>query len=71
MLRKDKNKNEKRNLETQITGKKERKLSKKNAKLEKLQEILDKTLQETNLKNLNLVRITKPRIMGLHLIKAI
>jgi hypothetical protein len=36
-LRTDKNKNGKRNPETQITGKKARKLSKKKAKLEKLQ----------------------------------
>jgi hypothetical protein len=36
MLREDKNKNGKRNPETQITGKKERKLSKKKEKLEKL-----------------------------------
>jgi hypothetical protein len=37
MLREDKNKNG--NPETQITGKKERKISKKKTKLEKLQEI--------------------------------
>jgi hypothetical protein len=39
MLREDKNKNGKRNLETQIIGKKEIKLSKKKEKLEKLQEV--------------------------------
>jgi hypothetical protein len=38
-LREDKNKNGKRNTETHITGKKERKLSKKKSKLEKLQEV--------------------------------
>ena len=43
MLREDKNKNGKRNLETQITRKKARKLSKKKAKLEKLQEVPVKT----------------------------
>ena len=37
-LRESKNQNGKRNPETQITGKKARKLSKKKAKLEKLQE---------------------------------
>jgi hypothetical protein len=42
-LREDKNKNGKRNPETQITGKKERKLSKKKSKLEKLQEVPEKT----------------------------
>jgi hypothetical protein len=46
MLREDKNKNGKRNPETQITGKKARKLSKKKAKLEKLQEVPEKTSQE-------------------------
>jgi hypothetical protein len=35
MLREDKNKNRKRNPETQITGKKARKLSKKKSKLGK------------------------------------
>jgi hypothetical protein len=39
MLRKDKNNNGKRNPETHITGNKARKLSKKKAKLEKLQEV--------------------------------
>ena len=39
MLRKYKNKNGKRNPETQITGKKTRKLSKKKDKLEKLLEV--------------------------------
>jgi len=36
MIIKYKNRNGRRNLETQIIGKKERKLSKKKAKLEKL-----------------------------------
>jgi hypothetical protein len=39
LLEEDKNKNGKRNPENQITGKKARKLSKKKAKLEKLQEV--------------------------------
>jgi hypothetical protein len=43
-LREDKNKNGKRNLEIHITGKKARNLCKKKAKLEKLQEVLEKTL---------------------------
>jgi hypothetical protein len=66
MLREDKNKNGKRNPETQITGKKARKLSKKKAKLEKLQEVPEKTSQEADLQNLNLVGIAEPRRMGLH-----
>jgi hypothetical protein len=43
-LRKDKNKNGKRNPKTQIMGKKERNLSKKKTNLEKLQEVTEKTL---------------------------
>jgi hypothetical protein len=65
LLGEDKNKNGKRNPETQITGKKARKLSKKKAKLEKLQEVPEKTSQETDLQNLNLAGIAEPRRMGL------
>jgi hypothetical protein len=43
MPRGDKNQNGKRNLIMQITGKKARKLDKKKAKLEKLQEVSQKT----------------------------
>jgi hypothetical protein len=64
-LREDKNKNGKRNPETQITGKKARKLSKKKEKLEKLQEVPEKTSQKAGLQNLNLVGIAEPRRMGL------
>jgi hypothetical protein len=42
MLRKYRNKNGKKNLETKITRKKERKLSKNISKLEKLREIPEK-----------------------------
>jgi hypothetical protein len=55
MLSTDKNQNGKRNPETQITGKKARKLSKKKAKLEKLQEVPERTLQKEDLQNLNFV----------------
>jgi hypothetical protein len=48
MLREDKNKNGKRNPETQIIEKKARKLNKKKAKLEKLQKDPEKTSQETS-----------------------
>ena len=72
-LGKDKNKNGKRILEivreTQITGKKARKLNKKKAKLEKLQEVTKnkwKTSQEASLQELNLVGTTGPCRMGLH-----
>jgi hypothetical protein len=73
----DKNKNGKRNpeivRETQITGKKARKISKKKAKLEKLQEVTENrwkisqigTSQEAGLQALNLTGTTKPRRMGL------
>jgi hypothetical protein len=66
MLREDKNKNGKRNPETQITEKKARKLSKKKAKLEILQEVPEKTLQKAGLQNLNLTGIAEPRRMTLH-----
>jgi hypothetical protein len=49
MTRGDKNQNGKRNIETHITGKKARKLSKKKAKLEKLQEVPEKTSQKEDL----------------------
>jgi hypothetical protein len=64
LLREDKNKNGKRNPETQITEKKESKLGKKKAKLEKLWDVLEQTSQEADLQNLNLVRITEQRRMG-------
>jgi hypothetical protein len=66
MLREDKNKNGKRNPETQITGKKARKLSKKKAKLEKLQEVPERTSQKEGLQNLNLARIAEQRRLALH-----
>jgi hypothetical protein len=65
MLRENKNKNGKRNLETQIKGKKARNLSKKKAKLEKLWEVPENTLQEVDLQKLNLARIAEPHRMGL------
>jgi hypothetical protein len=43
LLGENNNKNGKRNPETHITGKKARKLSKKKAKLEKLQEVPERT----------------------------
>jgi hypothetical protein len=74
----DKNKNGKRNLEivreTHITGKKSRKLGKKKAKFEKLQEVTKskwKTSQEAGLQDLNLVGIVEPHRMGFHLGEAI
>jgi hypothetical protein len=41
MLEEDKNHNGKRHTETKLTGKKDRKLSKKRDKIEKLQKVLE------------------------------
>lgn len=57
MPRGDKNPNRKRNPVTQITGKKPRKLRKKKAKLEKLQEVPEKTSQKEGLQNSNFAGI--------------
>jgi hypothetical protein len=57
MLREDKNMNGKRNPDTHIPGKKDRNLSKKKEKLEKLQKVPVNTLQEESLQNLNLAGI--------------
>jgi hypothetical protein len=59
LLREDKNKNGKRNPETQTIGKKARKLRKKKSKSGKLQEVPEKTLQDTDLQNLNLTENNK------------
>jgi hypothetical protein len=64
-LREDKNKNGKRNTETRIIEKKERKLSQKKAKLEKLQEVPQRTSQKEGLQNSNLARIAEQRRMAL------
>jgi hypothetical protein len=58
MPRFDKNQNGKKNTEMQITWKKARKLSKKKAKLEKLQEVPKNTSQKEGLQNLNFTRIS-------------
>ena len=55
MPRGDKNDNGKRKPLIQIIGKKARKLSKKRAKLEKLQEAPERTLKKEGLHNLNFV----------------
>jgi hypothetical protein len=65
MPREDKNQNGKRNPVTQITGKKARKLSKKKAKLEKLQEFLEKTSQKEGFQNLDLFGISVQHILAL------
>ena len=74
-LEEDTNKNGKRNpetvRETQITGNKEWKLSKKKSKLEKLQGFTEKTSQEAGLQDLNLAGTTEPHRMGIILGEAI
>jgi hypothetical protein len=61
----DKNHNGKRNSETKLTRKKDRKLSKKRAKIKKLQKVLEGTSQKENLKNWNFVRISEQCHMAL------
>jgi hypothetical protein len=65
MPRGDKNKNGKRNPETQITGKKAIKLSKKKEKIEKLQKVPKRTSQKEGLQNLNLVGIAEQNRLAL------
>jgi hypothetical protein len=65
MLKEDRNQNGKRQTELKITGKKARKLSKKRAKIEKLQEIPDGTSQKENLQNGSFVGISEQRPMAL------
>jgi hypothetical protein len=66
MSNEDKNQNGKRHTEMKLTGKKARKLSKKRAKIEKLQKFPEGTSQEGNLQNWNFVRISEQRHMALH-----
>jgi hypothetical protein len=55
----DKNMNGKRNPVTQIIGKKARNLNKKKTRLEKLQEVPERTLQMEGLQNLNFAGISE------------
>jgi hypothetical protein len=66
MPRGDKKNNGKRKLVTQIIGKKARKLSKKKSKLEKLQEVTERTSQKEGLHNWNFVEISEQRKLSLH-----
>jgi hypothetical protein len=66
LLKEDKNQNGKRNIETKLTGKKAIKLSKKRAKIEKLQKVLEGTSQKGNLQNWNFIGISEQRHMALH-----
>jgi hypothetical protein len=65
LTREGKNQNGKRNPVTQITGKNARNLSKKKSKLEKLQDILERTPQKEGLQNWNFIGISEHRIFSL------
>jgi hypothetical protein len=65
MPKEDKNQNGKSNNETKITRKKARKISKKKAKIEKLQKVLEGTSQKENLQNWNFAEISEQRHMEL------
>jgi hypothetical protein len=55
----DKNQNGKRNTETKITGKKARMLSKKRAKIDKLQKAPEGTSQKENFQNWSFTSISE------------
>jgi hypothetical protein len=65
LQKKDKNQNGKRNSKTKLTRKKARKLSKKRAKIEKLQKGLEGTSQKENLQNWSFVGISEQCHMAL------
>jgi hypothetical protein len=71
MPKEDKNQNGKRNNEMKLTGKKARKLSKKRAKIEKLQKVPEGTSQRENLQNWNFVKISEQCHMALRHSEAI
>jgi hypothetical protein len=59
MTKEDNNHTGKRNIETNLTGKKARKLNRKRAKIEKLLQVLEGTLQIEKLKNWSFIRISE------------
>jgi hypothetical protein len=66
MPRGDNNQNVKRNTEKKLTRKKDRKLSKKKAEIEKLQKLPEATSQKEKLQNWNFVEISEQCHMALH-----
>jgi hypothetical protein len=66
MPKEDKNQNGKRHTETKLTGKKARKLSKKRAKINKLQKVPEGTSQKETLQKWSFVGISEQRHMALH-----
>jgi hypothetical protein len=71
MPKEDKNQNGKRNTETNITGKKARKLSNKRANIDKLQKVPEGTSHKENLQNWSFVGISEQRHLALREGKAI
>lgn len=65
MPREENNHNGKRMTETKLTGKKARKLMKKKAKLEKLQNVPEGTSQKENMQNLSFAGIAEQQHMAL------
>jgi hypothetical protein len=65
MSREDKTQNEKRMTETKLTGKKDRKLSKKRAKIRKLQKNPEETLQKEKSQELSFAEISEQRHLEL------
>jgi hypothetical protein len=59
MPKEAKDQNGKRNTDTNITRKKARKISKKRAKIDKLQNIPERTLQKENLQNWSFAGISE------------
>jgi hypothetical protein len=66
MSREDKNQNGQRMTETNLTGKKARKISKKRAKIKKLQKIPKETLQKEESQELSFIGVSEQRHMALH-----
>ena len=65
MLREDKNQNQKRHTKTKLTRKKAIKLSKKRAKIDKVQKATEGTSQKEKLQNWSFARILEQRHMAL------
>jgi hypothetical protein len=62
----DKYQNRKRHNETNLTRKKDRKLSKKRDKIDKLQKVPEGTSQKEKLQNCSFTRISEQQHMALH-----
>jgi hypothetical protein len=65
MSKEDNNQNGKIHTEMKLTGKKDRNISKKRAKIDKFQKFPEETSQKRNLQNWSFVEISKQRHMEL------